>query len=1260
MAVEISVYVDPARDSGEVPEGAPVTVQRLLDVGDTITVTQVGPDGTALVRINPLGDEAVTLAFAGALTETFEGLEYRRLPINGTLTLADPWDSTPILQTQARFDRDEAYDRHLTGVPAVFDRGVVVSEWYADDVPTGLDLTINGNDFAGKMLKYISICTSGSHELVSESEGELIPGQGTCIIDDDFNGAPNGTLVSDDNSDKGAWVGEGGPTTMVLIADTYATPPSGVTANSLAEIDVGETDVMADFGYGDLQGSGGSLIMLLCYDRAEKNAVRVAVTLNNAQNRVEVSFFTYKKGAQIGVNKYTFLHIPQPGDILRLKLQNSQLTVYKKYVTTDGDTSYRRMNIGNYQASGYSNEGAGVIDISASPWDYARGTWFYWTVSGTTANTHRMDRVTVWALSGSGFNIASVEDGETVVGLPTRSQGHTLKINGVYDGSAPTSLDVEVTQSTTVVLDRRPASITQAEDGTWSATVQSLDLLGLDATKDHAVRIWKDGAGNPATLSFRPTIYAELQPHHPAQQKNSETYWEGTDSYRDLGPKLFWLTFYPGSNQDTPLHPADQSADPVAEGAVGLDGVVHTYPGGGTTSSRLRAILPYSRGAGRYGTGVKWVVKGWPAGMTAGIGGNANDYTIVPGAPAGEIWFNFPRAENTDTGNKIVYLEFAGNLPAEGFDTRAISVAPEGSGTDFCTPVEHQMKAGIKGMRFMQADDINSVNVIPGGRVDPWFGTNQNGFGLDTKIEHCNALGCDLWFNIPRDAKNEWITTAATFIRDNLNSGLKVWPQYANETWNVAGGGFVRTNWYTAIRGIERGLVAPSATTFADAEPLGFNITIPEVDVWVVPYRISDLRIIANPLAAYNIFPINFDLPEFEDFRSLNGGTLTGVHFVQNMTVLRSADGSNNPSYLTPGMLRYVRPATGEDLAKWCPFDNYLRAWQSIESDYHFHSAGAADVWGMGDYKIIVTEKDISAGDTLSLDNCGVYLIPSYIVASDRYTTVREAEIHDIFTDVFGGHERLNRVKGWWWAAASSIINPNSLANVLAWYGDTSKFDYYACAPYWGNDPLGYLYMGITTPYDRPGGWALDSGKQFYPGWGLTTKALVDSDQAAWLNFSIYGNTAGTGSNLDGPWPLSMKATVYAIGSAAHRNERAFRSIVPGYVPNSIKFCSYECGMGTGMMLDHDSGYAEENSASDNATAAYEALLNHPAMRDWTYGYYAGIRDVLGGAHFQFVDLRGSVTEVGTQYLRYGLGNNVHDTGSPALLGWLEAAALPE
>lgn len=108
------------------------------------------------------------------------------------------------------------------------------------------------------------------------------------------------------------------------------------------------------------------------------------------------------------------------------------------------------------------------------------------------------------------------------------------------------------------------------------------------------------------------------------------------------------------------------------------------------------------------------------------------------------------------------------------------------------------------------AADLAPFEVL---RMMDWGETNGNGLinwadrpkvngpiwdpvPYETMVGVCNELNKDLWINIPYQASDAFVTSFATYIRDNLNPGLVCWIEYSNEIWNFGNSNFaVQTNY---------------------------------------------------------------------------------------------------------------------------------------------------------------------------------------------------------------------------------------------------------------------------------------------------------------------------------------------------------------------------------------------------------------------------------------------------------------------------------
>jgi hypothetical protein len=69
-----------------------------------------------------------------------------------------------------------------------------------------------------------------------------------------------------------------------------------------------------------------------------------------------------------------------------------------------------------------------------------------------------------------------------------------------------------------------------------------------------------------------------------------------------------------------------------------------------------------------------------------------------------------------------------------------------------------------------------------------------NGVSLEVMVALANALNADPWFNMPHQADDTFVRNFATYVRQHLEPGRKVYVEWANEVWNF-GFGFEASRW---------------------------------------------------------------------------------------------------------------------------------------------------------------------------------------------------------------------------------------------------------------------------------------------------------------------------------------------------------------------------------------------------------------------------------------------------------------------------------
>ncbi len=90
-------------------------------------------------------------------------------------------------------------------------------------------------------------------------------------------------------------------------------------------------------------------------------------------------------------------------------------------------------------------------------------------------------------------------------------------------------------------------------------------------------------------------------------------------------------------------------------------------------------------------------------------------------------------------------------------------------------------------IRFMDWGSTNNNPIITWSeRTTPEHQTQSRhaGVALEYMVQLCNLLQTNAWVCIPHQADNNYVSQMATYLRDNLDAGLKVYIEYSNEVWN--------------------------------------------------------------------------------------------------------------------------------------------------------------------------------------------------------------------------------------------------------------------------------------------------------------------------------------------------------------------------------------------------------------------------------------------------------------------------------------------
>lgn len=174
----------------------------------------------------------------------------------------------------------------------------------------------------------------------------------------------------------------------------------------------------------------------------------------------------------------------------------------------------------------------------------------------------------------------------------------------------------------------------------------------------------------------------------------------------------------------------------------------------------------------------------------------------VQGQTRGANWIEF---DYTPTGNNMVDIQItattAGNhvRGMRCYMTAHAKLVAEGRRVH---PGFAGVWGGVKLLRFMDPMSANTAPYVNWSEA-PTLTSIGRGPALAELVDMCNELGCDGWFTLPYQANADYVTRAATLVRDRLNPALKAYVEYSNEWWNF-GYGFNTSAYLEALRKTKR------------------------------------------------------------------------------------------------------------------------------------------------------------------------------------------------------------------------------------------------------------------------------------------------------------------------------------------------------------------------------------------------------------------------------------------------------------------------
>ena len=178
---------------------------------------------------------------------------------------------------------------------------------------------------------------------------------------------------------------------------------------------------------------------------------------------------------------------------------------------------------------------------------------------------------------------------------------------------------------------------------------------------------------------------------------------------------------------------------------------------------------------------------------------------VVTGGRAQTQGANWIEFDYTPTGNNMVDIQIKATAPGNHvrgmrcYMTAHAKLVAEGKRVH---PAFAAVWGGVKLLRFMDPMSANTAAYINWNEA-PTLTSIGRGPALAELVDMCNELGCDGWFTLPYQANADYVTQAATLVRDRLNPALKAYVEYSNEWWNF-GYGFNTSAYLEALRKTKR------------------------------------------------------------------------------------------------------------------------------------------------------------------------------------------------------------------------------------------------------------------------------------------------------------------------------------------------------------------------------------------------------------------------------------------------------------------------
>lgn len=653
-------------------------------------------------------------------------------------------------------------------------------------------------------------------------------------------------------------------------------------------------------------------------------------------------------------------------------------------------------------------------------------------------------------------------------------------------------------------------------------------------------------------------------------------------------------------NSNALVHPALAVSQNV-NCNMDYDGVLYSYASGSVTAGEVYCLLPYYLAEGRYGAGHSYTLAGIPAGITVVSTRPAEVTLVQTGTSAVVTFINQKRFDSTST-----WLRFTGPIPQDstpGAKDGGLNrvMTLRPTGDASTVFLTPQARARI------QAEAPGGLRFMQGDAVN-----NQ-------PVIASGITPSMIWNGSSGQGENlGWSLRAKVAICNE--AGVPMWwsvPEQFTSDAQVAALEYIRDN------------LDPRLPLYVQLTNENWNFA---------PAYVAGF-------ARVTVYGLQRGWDDAAATPATTSGRATIYNNVDHLAYVYHSDTQVNE--LTVGVDYNGSVGSSAGFASGT----------LIFGSFTESETGLSQGWNL-----IQLTSAVAAGGKVSTANATVVANDETVeLARTRaQSSLEKALFTNVRTVFAGAPERARCVHG-----ARAVIGGTQLVADLAWddlYA-SCRPEHYCVADYWDMVPSGLAHLGQPN-YDSLGQYTPQTGFVEIPGWGPTEHAHVgDADQMTLLNYFFTGTADGSGDLDVGPAAIAIDSTNAAMALQAHDFERAAAASsggLSGYVRNGVTQIRYEGGsLGIALI----GSWMPVRGANDGSRFLTNMAAD-PRMRTLIARKTAGIKDLVGGTSFAFIDIQpdpdlnlNDGTRTDFKESNFGFSDAQDDTTDPRLLGWLDVVS---